>query len=192
MRKWRPESPRKRTNPSGRVAWRARVRNTESGARRYIGTRRTRTEAKDLAEQWCRAHERTLALERMSVGRYFDHWRREWQRPSARTNAANWHRIERCVLPAVGDKLVDELRPRDLKSLCGALMDRGLSAVMIRNILRSLSAMLSDAVQDEVAELNVAFRFRFNASDPRIKAPRPRRRRLLTYDLMLELAYAAP
>jgi integrase len=43
----------------------------------------------------------------------------------------------------------------------------------------------------EVAEVNPAFRFRFNPNDPRIQSKRPRRKRILTYDLMLELAAAA-
>ena len=192
MREWRAEGPRKRPNPSGTVAWRARVRNTKTGERREVGTRRTRTEAKDFAEHWCRSEERIVALDRMTVASYFEHWKREWPRPSGRTNAGNWHRVGHYVLPLLGDTYVDELRPKHLKRLCGTLMDRGLAAVMIRNILRSLSAMLSDAIQDEVAELNPAFRFRFNANDPRIRDRRPRRRRILTYDLMLELADAAP
>jgi hypothetical protein len=83
-----------------------------------------------------------------------------------RPPAANWHRVGHYVLPVLGDMRVDELRPKHLKALCGALMDRGLSAVMIRDVVRSLSALLSDAIQDEVAELNPAFRFRFNAQRP--------------------------
>jgi integrase len=189
---WRAESPRKRVNPSGKVVWRARVRNTGTDERREVGTLRTRTAAKDFAEQWSRSHERVAALDRMTLARYFDYWRQEWPRASERTNAANWHRVGHYVLPVLGDMRVDELRPKHLKALCGALMDRGLSAVMIRNVRRSLSAMLSDAIQDEVAELNPAFRFRFNTNDPRIRGKRPRRARIVTYDLMLELADAAP
>jgi integrase len=192
MQQWRTEAPRKRENPSGTVVWRARVRNAETGERREVGTRRTRAEAKDFAQQWCRSQERVVALDRMTVASYFDYWKREWPRPSERTNEGNWHRVGHYVLPVIGDMYVDELRPKHLKALCGQLMERGLAAVMIRNVLRSLSAVLSDAVQDEVTEINPAFRFRFNANDPRIRAKRPRRRRILTYDLMLELADAAP
>lgn len=118
MPQWRAEGPRKRSNPSGRVAWRARVRNTDTGERREVGTRRTRTEARDFADQWCRGQERVVALDRMTVGSYFEYWRREWPRPSDRTNQGNWHRLDHYVLPALGDIHVDELRPKHLKLLC--------------------------------------------------------------------------
>jgi hypothetical protein len=131
---WRAEAPRKRENPSGKVVWRARVRNTDTDERREVGTRRTKTEAKDFAEQWCGSQERVAVLDQMTLEGYFHHWRREWPRPSDRTNAANWDRVGHYVLPVLGDMRVDELRPKHLKALCGALMDRGLSAVMIRNV----------------------------------------------------------
>ena len=188
---WRPEAPRRRTNPSGKIAWRARVVHAETGNRRDVGTFATRTRARDAAAAWCRARERIRLEDRLTLASYFDHWKQEWPRPSDRTNAANWHRIERYVVPVLGDRFVDDIRPRDLKALTGAMMECGLSAVMIRNVLRSLSALLSDAIQDEIAEINPAFRFRFNPNDPRIRLKRPRRKRILTYDLMLELAAAA-
>ena len=188
---WRPEAPRKRTNPSGRTAWRARVVHAETGDRRDVGTYPTRAQARDAATAWCRQHERIRISDQLTLAGYFAYWKQEWPRPSDRTNAANWHRIEHYVLPVLGDRLVDEIRPHDLKALSGSMMERGLSAVMIRNVLRSLSALLSDAIQDEVAEINPAFRFRFNPNDPRIRSTRPRRKRILTYDLMLELAAAA-
>jgi integrase len=189
---WRPESPRKRTNPSGKLAWRARVVHTQNGDRRDVGTYPTRAQARDAATAWCRGHERIRISDRLTLASYFEYWKQEWPRPSDRTNAANWYRIEHYVLPVLGEQLVDGLRPRDLKHLTGAMMECGLGAVMIRNVLRSLSALLSDAIQDEVAEINPAFRFRVNPNDPRIRSKRPRRKRILTYDLMLELAAAAP
>jgi integrase len=184
------ERPYKRRNPSGKTVWRVRGTDARTGERVPIGTFKSRQEAEEAQVRW--HQERALGLEEMSLAAYFEVWKSRRPRPSARTNRSNWQRLERYVVPVLGGMPVHEVRRRHVVLLRDQLIAQGLAAKMVRNILASLSSMLSDAVEDEVAEVNPALRVKVAANDPRVAGPPPRRKRLLTYDLMLELADAAP
>jgi integrase len=184
------ERPYKRRNPSGKVVWRVRGADPRTGERVPIGTFKTRQEAEEAQLRW--QQERALGLEEMSLTDYFATWQRRRPRPSARTNRSNWQRIERYVLPALGALPVHELKRRHVALLRDQLIAQGLAAKMVRNVLASLSSMLSDAVEDDVAEVNPALRVKVAGNDPRITGSPPRKKQLLTYDVMLELAVAAP
>jgi len=54
----------------------------------------------------------------------------------------------------MGDMAVQELKRRHLLDLRDELIGRGLAPKMVRNVFASLSSMLSDAVDDEVADAN--------------------------------------
>jgi integrase len=189
---WRIYSPDKRTNPSGKTVWRARVKNTETGhLRRLTGTYRTQGLAMDAAQDWIEHHGRVLPLE-LTLGGYFERWKTRHPRPSPRTNRSNWQRIDLYVLSAIGELPIRELRRRHMLDLRDGLIDQGLGPKMVRNILASLSSMLSDAVDDEAAEANPLYRLKVDARDPRFGGREQRKPRVLTYDQMLELAAAAP
>jgi integrase len=184
------EKPRKRTNPSGKVVWRARVIDQRTGRRREIGTAPTRREAEAMQLDYIQRH--ALGLEEMTLGRYFELWQVRHPRPSDRTNRSNRQRIRNYVVPVLGDLAVHELRRRHVLRLRDQLIAQGLGARMTRGVLASLSSMLSNAVEDDVAELNPALRVKVAATDPRITARPPRRKRILSYDQMLALAAKAP
>jgi hypothetical protein len=104
------EKPRKRTNPSGKVVWRARVIDQRTGRRREIGTAPTRREAEAMQLDYIQRH--ALGLEEMTLGRYFELWQVRHPRPSDRTNRSNRQRIRNYVVPVLGDLAVHELRRR--------------------------------------------------------------------------------
>jgi integrase len=190
-RTWRIYSPDKRKNPSGKSVWRARVRNTETGeVRRLGGSYRTQRDAMDASQDWLESHGRALPLD-LTLDGYFQRWKKRHPRPSARTNRSNWQRIELYVVPAIGGLPIHGVRRRHALALRDDLIEGGLGPKMVRNILASLSSMLSDAVDDEATEVNPVYRVKVDARDPRFEGREQRKPRILTYDEMLGLAAAA-
>lgn len=184
------ERPYKRTNPSGSVKWLAPVTDPNTGKRTRVGTFGTKKEAEQAQLSYYRSV--GVGIQEMTVEDYFEHWRAEHPRPSKKTNDTNHYRVGHYCVPHIGNMACHEVRRKHVLSLRNELMKSGLSAVSIRDTLGSLSAMFTDAVEDEAAELNPVFKIKVPSNDPRITAKPPRKKIILTYGQMLDLANCAP
>lgn len=166
------ETPLRRVNPSGAIAWVARYTDA-SGQRRSAGTFPLKREAQNAIDA---AYDLPLSID--TVGGYFARWPRLHPR-SARTQATNESRISRVLdVKLEGRRLRDwplvELRRRHAHALVDILLtDHGRAAVGAQHFLRALSAMFEDAITDEVADQNPWRGVTVRRSDPRVtKAPR--------------------
>jgi integrase len=170
--KHRRETPIKRTNASGKVRWLARYTNAE-GKRKSAGTFAKRGEAQDAIDAaYGRSDDPT------TLGGYAATWIERHPR-SARTNKSS-----RTRLNAVLDVVVDgaplrsweftDLRRRHANVLVAYMLtEQARAATGAQGILRTLSMMCEDAIDDEVAELNFVRGVKVRKNDPRIrKAPR--------------------
>ena len=185
----RRESPIKRTNPSGRVVWYARYTDSR-GRRRSAGTFKLKREAQEAIDD---AYGRVDSS--YTVGAYLTTWLSRHPR-SERTNATNQHRVGRVLAVELeGRELRDwplaELRRRHALELIDHMLrvQRRATTGAV-GILRSLSAMTEDAINDEVAEMNPFRGLRVSANDPRAKK-RPREVRVFSFAQMHSFAAAA-
>src|SRR5438105_2880889 len=62
------------------------------------------------------------------------------------------------VLPALGDRLVSSIRRRDCRDFVAACRAKALQLATVKGILRTLSTILSAAVEDEHLPANPALR----------------------------------
>jgi integrase len=129
------------------------------------------------------------------VGAYFATWTERHPR-SERTNATNEHRISRLTNVGVeGIPLKDwpmrELRRRHALVLVDHMLKiEGRATTGAVGILRALSAMVEDAITDEVCELNPFKGIRIRASDPRAQKRR-RPIRVFSFEEMHRFSRAA-
>src|SRR5450755_1313192 len=151
------ESPVKRRNPGGTQVWIARYTDVK-GRRRSAGTFRLKREAQDAINE---AYKQP-AHDPQTVGAYLDAWLRRYPRAD-RTNRTNEGRI-RAVLDVevegvpLGCWPIGALRRRHALELVDRMLrEQGRAVTGAQNVLRSLSAMVEDAVTDEIAGAN-AFR----------------------------------
>jgi len=193
----RHESPIKRRNPSGEIVWLARY--TGRDGKRHIakpswnrgkGTFRRKGEAQKAIEEAYGLSDRPDTL-----GAYFENWTDRHPR-AERTNTTNEHRISRVTDVEVEaiplkDWPLRELRRRHALALVDHMLRvQGRATTGAVGILRSLSAMVEDAITDEVCDLNPFKGVRIRASDPRAqKKPRPIR--VFTFEQMHAFAEAA-
>jgi integrase len=111
---------------------------------------------------------------------FFEEWLERFPR-HGRTQGTNEERIRRYILPYLPHKgrlPIDELRRPALRTAQAKLLKKGLSKETIDGAFSSFSAMLRDAVDDELIEGNPAHGIRVRTNDPRLKPklePRPRR-----------------
>jgi integrase len=68
--------------------------------------------------------------------------------------------IRRNLQPALGDRPLEDIHRRDVKDLAISLRASGLSAINVRKHMRILSAVLSEAVEDELIPANPALGLR--------------------------------
>ena len=66
--------------------------------------------------------------------------------------------LERHVLPALGERQVTSLKRADCRQLVTDCRAKGLKASTVRGIMRTLSTILSQAVEDELLPANPCFR----------------------------------
>jgi integrase len=193
----RRETPVKRRNPSGEVVWMARY--TGRDGKRYIakpswnrgkGTFKRKGEAQKAIDEAYGLSDRPDTL-----GDYFATWTERHPR-SERTNATNEHRIGRVAEVVIeGVPLKDwplrELRRRHALALVDHMLRvEGRATTGAVGILRALSAMIEDAITDEVCDLNPFKGVRIRANDPRAKK-KPRPIRVFTFEEMHRFAKAA-
>jgi hypothetical protein len=191
------ETPIKRRNPSGEMRWVARYTNRD-GHRKQAGTFklkgpcRTPVEGYWSGARWvgcCAQHAIDAASERElkpqpvqtdTLGGYAVLWPKAHSR-SERTNRENAWRIGVVLaLTVEGVELrhwpLGDIRRRHALAVQARLLEQGRSAEGATGILRAMSAMVNDAVDDEVCESNPWLRLGVRVNDPRVKkAPRPKR-----------------
>lgn len=90
-----------------------------------------------------------------------EQWLRQWlnvkRAELALTTHANYkHLIDRHILPTLGDKRVQVLKPSDLRELYAQLVERGYAKSTVRQVSVILSCALQDALYDEIVVRNVA------------------------------------
>lgn len=193
----RRESPIKRRNPSGEIVWVARYTGRE-GKRRvakpiWNGGKGTFDRKADAQRAIDEAY--GISDHPDTLGDYFAAWTTRHPR-SERTNATNEHRISRVTdveiegIP-LNDWPLHELRRRHALALVDHMLRvQGRATTGVVGILRSLSAMVEDAITDEVADLNPFKGVRVRAGDPRAtKKCRPIR--VFSFEEMHRFAKAA-
>ncbi|MGH2436177.1 MAG: tyrosine-type recombinase/integrase [bacterium] len=62
------------------------------------------------------------------------------------------------ILPALGDRVVSSIRRRDCRELVATCRGKGLALATVKGIVRTLSTVLSQAVEDDLLEANPALR----------------------------------
>lgn len=160
--------------------WLARV-TEEDGRVRQLG----RYERKRDAQAAIARETERMALspeERrkfMTVVDFRDEWPERFPR-RPRTMDSALGRIDRYVIPHLprrGRMPIRELRRSHVRELQATLLKKGLAKETIDGIISSFSAMLTDAVDDELLDVNPARGFRVKLGDPRLKPKKPPVRR---------------
>lgn len=128
---------------------------------KHVGDRQTAHEVarrirKALAE---RSFELPLADSSPTVADYAA----AWLKTGESTWKASTHRFYRFnvnlhIVPTLGQSKVASLRRRDCKSFVAACRAKGLKRASVTGVNRTLSALLSQAVEDELLPANPAFR----------------------------------
>lgn len=199
----RRERPVPRANPSGKKVWRARPRD-RAGNRVELGTFRLQGPCSAVGRADCCAQHAIDTfyqreggvLARGTVGSYAETWLRLHPR-SERTNGTNDFRLSRVLdIEIEGRPLAEwpfvELRRRHTNELIGRLLtDRGYAVEYVRGIVRVLSAMGEDAIDDDVAIGNPFKGAKLRNGDPRAALRLPREDRVWSIEEMHHFASCA-
>lgn len=166
----RRESPIKRTYKGGRVRWLARY-TTGAGKRKSAGTFDTRREAQAAIDA---AYGR--ADDPATLGAYAATWLERHPR-SERTNrwAAGKLRavldVEVEGVPLREWPLADLRRKQANALVAHMLVEQSRAVGGVKGVLRALSMLAEDAIDDEAAELNFVKGVKVKANDPRATKP---------------------
>jgi integrase len=170
----RRERPIPRVNPSGEKSWVARATDA-TGKRRYRGTFKLKREAQDAIdaayEEWENAPAR-----RDTVGEYAAAWTEHHPR-SARTDYDRNSKLRQVLDVEIdGRRLRDwpfaELRRAHARELVDHMLrQQGRAVAGAGAILRVLSAMAEDAVDDQCATVNPFEGVRLRGGDARVTKP---------------------
>lgn len=205
------ETPTKRRNPSGDVRWVARYTNRD-GQRKKAGTFKLKGPCRMPVEGYwsgstwagcCAQHAIDAAYERESMpqpmrtdtlGGYAELWPQVHPR-AKRTNDENAWRIGVVLAMeieglALRDFPMNGIRRRHTLAVQAELLKQGRTAEGAANILRAMSAMTNDAIDDEFCETNYWLRLGVRLNDPRVQKP-PRPKRIWTMEQMHAFAAAA-
>lgn len=189
----RRESPVARVNPSGEKVWRARATDP-TGTRRYLGAFKLKREAQKAIDAAYEEWENSPAV-RDTVGAYATGWTGLHPR-SERTNYDRDSKLRQVLdVEIEGRKLRDwpfaELQRSHARELVDHMLRRqGRAAAGAGAILRVLSTMAEDAIDDRCATVNPFKGVRLRAGDPRVTKP-ARETRIWTLAEMHEFAAAA-
>lgn len=177
----RQETPTRRVNPSGKVAWIARWTDKTGKVRKgwapdIKGTWPTKREAQQAI--WdCYARDEAGPSTPSTIGQYAATWLDTHPRGHV-TNTTNQSRLNVALTLTVekvplGDWPLELVKRRQANVIAGLLLERGLARSTVNSILGVLRAMFEDAIEDECA---VANPFRgmktIRSNDPRIKTSR--------------------
>ena len=188
------ESPYKRVNPSGKVVWVARY--TDSRGRRQIarpswnrgkGTFKLKKDAQ-------RAIDEAYGLPDQidTIRNYLPTWLAQSDR-SERTDDTNRDRISAVLDVSIegrlfGDIPFPEIRRRHVKKLIGhMLVVDGRAATGAAGVIRALSTMTEDAIDDDLAAAN-PFRGAKIRRDDKRAIKKSREVRVFSFDQMREFA----
>lgn len=186
--KQRNETPVRRVNPSGQERWVARY-TAPDGRRLSAGTFKLKRDAQAAINA---AYIQPVGRPRDTVGAYAATWTKRRPR-SARTNYDRDSKLRQVLdVQIEGVKfrdwpLVDLRRWHGNALVDHMLREQGRAVEGTRNILRVLSVMCEDAIDDELLEVNPFRGVKFRASDPRVQKPR-REPRIWTPDQMHRFA----
>ena len=189
----RRERPIPRVNPSGEKAWVARATDP-TGKRRYRGTLKLKREAQEAIDAAYEEWENPPAR-RDTVGDYAADWTKRHPR-SARTDYDRNSKLRQVLDVAVeGRRLRDwplaELHRNQARELVDHMLtQQRRAAAGAGAILRVLSAMAEDAIDDQCATVNAFKGVRVRAGDPRVTKP-ARETRIWTLAQMHDFAAAA-
>lgn len=191
------EAPKRRVNPSGKIVWIARY--TDSRGRRQIakpawnrgsGTFKLRREAQRAIDEAYSQPDRSD-----TVRGFFTDWTERFPR-SQRTNDTNSSRV-RAVLEVevegrpFGDWPLFEIRRRHANELVDHMLrHQGRAATGAAGVLRSLSALMEDAINQDLAGANPFRGVKVRRNDPRV-TKRSREIRVWSFEQMREFAAAA-
>jgi integrase len=189
----RRERPIPRLNPSGERVWVARPTDAD-GKRHYRGTFTLKREAQDAIDAAYDEWEHALPA-RDTIGRYAADWTGRHPR-SERTNYDRNSKLRQVLDVEIEGRLLRDWPFAELhRSHARELVDhmlrqQGRAAGGARAIVRVLSAMTEDAIDDRCAKVNPFKGVRLRGSDPRVSKP-PRETRIWTMDQMHQFASAA-
>jgi len=181
----RNERPSQRTNPSGKRVWQARWTD-KTGKRRVgwppeiKGTYALKREAQDAIDACYRREDEgeQVKAQGLTVGAYNKTWLE--RHPRQPRTAESYEQRVRYVLDvkladrAFRDWPLDDVRRRQANDLVDHMLrEQKRAADGARGVLRVLSAMWQDAIDDEVAEHGNPFMgLRVKSEDPRVTKPR--------------------
>jgi integrase len=142
--------------------WRVVVqagRDPLTGARRQLsGSATTEREAVRLERQ-LRLQARAGAVGSITLSRLVEEWWASKPRLAPTTRANYRDQLDNHILPVLGGKRVEDIRPRVVGAFLEHLQDeKGLSAATARKARTVLSAVLSYAVAMEYVETNAAMK----------------------------------
>ena len=160
------DSPMRRKMASGRVVWLARYTRPD-GTRAYwkpdwnrkCATFKYRRDAQRAIDEAHLYNDRDGWGRPDTVGTYLETWTTRHPRPE-RTGARYEHRISRVLDVELEGRPLADWRLRDLRRrhaialVDHLLVEQGRTLGGVVTILRSLSAMVEDAISDELAEIN--------------------------------------
>ena len=194
------ERPTKRTNPSGKTVWLARYTNG-AGKRKSAGTFAVkgpcRSEDRSATPECCAQHAIDAAYGRSSdptsLGGYVSGGWLERHPRSEQTN-----RWATSKLGAVLDVEVEgrplrewpltDLRRKHANALVAHMLtDQGRAVGGVKGVLRALSMLAEDAIDDEYADLNFVKGVKVKANDPRATKP-ARKPTVWTFDQLRDFA----
>ena len=182
--------PFQRENPSGQMVWVAPVTDPRTKKRGRAGTHKTKREARAAQDAYYKKIQ--AGVGDTTVAQYVDYYlTNQMHDKQANTVKGLTCRLNRYVVPTLGDLPISEVRRRHVEDLMNGLIDQGLAAQSIRNVLACASAMFSSAVRRDETEINPWSHVGVSANDKRIKA-QPREHMILSYSEMLKVAMCAP
>jgi integrase len=190
--KRRHETPIKRVNPSGKTVWMARYTDRH-GNRKKAGTYDLKRDAQAAIDA-AYDRENTQPTRTDTLGGYAAQWDSVHPR-SKRTNTENTWRIGVVLkIEVEGVELrhwpLNDIRRRHALAVQAKLLEDGRSAEGATGILRALSAMTNDAIDDELCDTNPWLRLGVQLNDPRV-TKQPRAKRMWTLEQMHAFAAAA-
>ena len=189
----RRERPMPRINPSGEKVWVARATDRD-GKRHYRGTFKLKRDAQDAIDAAYEGWENAPAA-RDTVGEYAADWTDRHPR-SERTNCDRNSKLRQVLDVKIEERPLrdwpfNELRRSHARGLVDHLLrHQGRAAAGASAILRVLSSMAEDAIDDRCARANPFKGLRLRAGDPRVRKP-ARETRIWTMDDMHNFATAA-
>jgi integrase len=147
---------RVREKKKGSSEWWVFVNHQGNRASKKVGDKRTANAVKKQLEreiargEWNTEKSEMPTLAAQTEG-YINSPLRDW---ADRTHDETRSLFRNHIKPTLGNKPIDEIRPRHIKKLLGDILAKDLSSSTARGTLRILSCVLQDAIEDELIPTN--------------------------------------